>query len=106
MHKIGFIQLFESIKDHREVVPDQSLPISAIEHALLLHLAPVIHQISLIAELKHNIDDIVVADDVLNADDVLVLAQFYEGEDLLTTGGYNVLDCFDLLVGLGYLDYF
>lgn len=74
MHEVGFVQLLERIQNHREVVPDQPLTIPPIEHALLLHLAPVIHQISLVAEFEHNINDVVIADNVLNTDDVLVLA--------------------------------
>lgn len=103
VHKVKLIQFSKSIEYLGKVVPDNNF---SINHSLFFDFVEKKHKILLIAEFEHNVDDIFIPNDVLDSDYVLVLAQFYQGQDLLPRCRYDVLDCLYLLVCLWNCYYF
>lgn len=70
MHEVELMQLLKCVQNLREVVPHNNL---TINEPLFSYFIKIIYQISFVAKLEHDVDDVFVSDDVLNTDDVLVL---------------------------------
>lgn len=98
MHEVKLMQFLKGVQNLAKIVTYNDFP---VHQALPTDLPKIIHQISLVAEFQHDVDDIVVTDDVFDPDNVLVLPQFYQGQDLLPRCGHDVLNSLYLLVGLG-----